>query len=223
MSRNPYVADGLVAWWDGVWNAGLGVHDAAATVWRDLVGDRQIVPADGVYFGADCMTFPAGAGLPGGTAPDVTSLNATQVEVVFAVDALNGESANETLVLTIPDETARYGLAILGRGTFSYMTMTGGRVYTRYSLSGTTPASISYTRSAHSSASGWRAWRDAAPLTVQREGTTIGTVSTLAVAGRSGAKRLIGRIHCIRLYNRALTDAEVAANYAVDKERFGLP
>ncbi len=32
-----------------------------------------------------------------------------------------------------------------------------------------------------------------------------------------------GTVHALRLYNRALTAAEIAANYAVDKERFNLP
>lgn len=26
---NLYVKDGLVAWWDGIWNAGMGVHNAS--------------------------------------------------------------------------------------------------------------------------------------------------------------------------------------------------
>ena len=26
---NLYVKDGLVAWWDGMWNAGMGVHNAS--------------------------------------------------------------------------------------------------------------------------------------------------------------------------------------------------
>ena len=30
---NPYVTDGLVAMWDGEWNAGGGVHDASANEW----------------------------------------------------------------------------------------------------------------------------------------------------------------------------------------------
>ena len=32
----------------------------------------------------------------------------------------------------------------------------------------------------------------------------------------------LGRIYFARLYRRALTPAEIAANYAVDKERFGV-
>jgi hypothetical protein len=31
------------------------------------------------------------------------------------------------------------------------------------------------------------------------------------------------RIYCTRIYSRALTSAEIAANYAIDKARFNLP
>lgn len=32
-----YARNGLVAWWDGIWNAGIGVHDSNAASWVDLV------------------------------------------------------------------------------------------------------------------------------------------------------------------------------------------
>lgn len=35
----PYVTNGLIAYWDGAWNAGLGVHDSSATNWVDLSGN----------------------------------------------------------------------------------------------------------------------------------------------------------------------------------------
>lgn len=48
--------------------------------------------------------------------------------------------------------------------------------------------------------------------------------NNIRIGGRyAGNLAFVGGIHCIRLYSRTLTDAEVAANYAVDKERFGLP
>jgi hypothetical protein len=37
-TAKDYVQDGLVAMWDGIENAGRGVHDDTATVWKDLVG-----------------------------------------------------------------------------------------------------------------------------------------------------------------------------------------
>ena len=33
----------------------------------------------------------------------------------------------------------------------------------------------------------------------------------------------VGEIDAVRYYNRSLTPDEIAANYAIDKERFGLP
>jgi hypothetical protein len=40
---------------------------------------------------------------------------------------------------------------------------------------------------------------------------------------RNGATGTRTRVFSMRAYSRVLTAAEVAANYAVDKERFGLP
>ena len=39
---NPYVTDGLVAMWDGIWNAGIGMHDSGAAVIKDLVGSNDL-------------------------------------------------------------------------------------------------------------------------------------------------------------------------------------
>lgn len=41
-TARDYVQDGLIAMWDGIENAGWGVHDAAATVWKDLIGSNNL-------------------------------------------------------------------------------------------------------------------------------------------------------------------------------------
>ena len=41
-TARDYVQDGLIAMWDGIENAGWGVHDPNATVWKDLVGSLDI-------------------------------------------------------------------------------------------------------------------------------------------------------------------------------------
>ena len=57
--QNPYVTDGLIAMWDGKWNAEYGVHDAHATVWKDCVAGNIVQPTmfDGgsVVFGPDSV------------------------------------------------------------------------------------------------------------------------------------------------------------------------
>ena len=40
-STSSYVQDGLIACWDGIENAGAGVHDGGATVWKDVKGGYE--------------------------------------------------------------------------------------------------------------------------------------------------------------------------------------
>ena len=39
---SSYVQDGLIAQWDGIDNAGTGVHDPESTVWKDLRGSLDM-------------------------------------------------------------------------------------------------------------------------------------------------------------------------------------
>lgn len=46
---------------------------------------------------------------------------------------------------------------------------------------------------------------------------------SFAACPNNSAGNVSGLLSCVRVYNRSLTDAEIAANYAVDKTRFNLP
>ena len=35
-TATDYVQDGLIAMWDGIENAGFGIHDSEAAIWKDL-------------------------------------------------------------------------------------------------------------------------------------------------------------------------------------------
>ena len=54
-----YVADGLVAQWDGIDNAGRGLHDAETTTWKDLAGTNDFTCAD-LLFTDTCGHLPYG-------------------------------------------------------------------------------------------------------------------------------------------------------------------
>ena len=58
--KNPYIIEGptyrVSAMWDGEWNAGGGVHNPNATVWKDLVGVSDWVLGSGMSFGDDYIT-----------------------------------------------------------------------------------------------------------------------------------------------------------------------
>lgn len=52
-STSNYVQDGLIACWDGIENAGKGVHDSEATVWTDIVGGKKFALTTGVTVDAE--------------------------------------------------------------------------------------------------------------------------------------------------------------------------
>ena len=242
MPRNPYVADGLVAWWDGLWNAGLGVHDAAATVWKDLAGTRDATLRRGANgWGADALRTRS---LTGGTAE--TSTAATMdgfafasvgaFEIVFRVDAaqnangetlafvgghdrtafsfVSGGTAGEILIFSTP---ATRIAAIPGGGNPEDICELGVR------------HALSVNLGEEADVAGWSFRHNGTELDLYNRGgnLTVQTNGVGSVFGRTSSAfspdNAVGEICCIRIYNRALTDAEVAANYAVDKERFGMP
>ena len=53
--KNPYVTKGLVAMWDGEWNAGLGKHDTKVGKWKDLVGKSDCDPAGAPKFSGNSV------------------------------------------------------------------------------------------------------------------------------------------------------------------------
>ena len=45
----------------------------------------------------------------------------------------------------------------------------------------------------------------------------------VSIGGTSSGRAILGDVYALRFYERALSDSEIAANYAIDKERFNLP
>lgn len=229
-----YIQDGLILHFDGAENVGYGKHDATATVWKNLVGN-------GVNFnvysqpnwGENYAQFDS---VNNGFYTDVTDIfEANFRSRLFTMEVVvympkNGPSkflnygggqSNDTgekrvwLLGTSMDPTRVGGNAIyVGAQTLSY---------------GTLPQSGTL-----------RAIANDTLLTMQYQ-TTSGSVkrsATIADAGESGYKRFfVGyrnnyppdgpmaqgqRIYSIRVYTRPLTEEELAHNFAIDKERFGV-
>ena len=58
-TARDYVQDGLVAMWDGIENAGWGVHDPNATVWTDLVNGMGINLIEQAMFSENSLRIVA--------------------------------------------------------------------------------------------------------------------------------------------------------------------
>ncbi|MBO4709075.1 MAG: hypothetical protein J5727_04780, partial [Kiritimatiellae bacterium] len=217
-SASKYVQDGLVACWDGIENAGAGIHDPDATTWKDLVGGYEFT-LTGVTVDADRMTF-AGTASSYGTLDNAGTTNTFgaakngTMEIVYASSTGTG---NQVLL----QSTSGIGLAFgfyqgkiisstVKSPTFPFaLDTTTNSVSIRYSSS--KPVSPIYTNSLSLASSGSDdAW-----------GSPDGSKTFIGVrASKANGYHFSGSIYCVRLYSRQLTDEEIAANYAIDKFRF---
>ena len=219
-TAKDYVQSGLVAMWDGIENAGWGVHDPNATEWKDLVGSYDLVQTQTakITWDDDSCVFALNTDMY--NSDFSTGYNAVlngtwTAECVFSVTSttsLNasifGLGGNRTLWIftnastTIQsDKLANATLTDIGEGNLgqkNHVVATGdGRVYVN---------GVLYTQRATS--------------TTARTGDTRIRFGLLPDFYSSG---LVGHIFGNRFSTRNFTSAEIAANYAIDKERFGLP
>ena len=225
-TARDYVQNGLIAMWDGIENAGWGVHDPNATVWKDLSGKGNDFTIEHGVFTSDALDS------------EVNSMN-DNVQAC-AVESAEIQTALRNNILTV--EIVSQTLAMNNRrGLFGLTSKT----------SFITSAGMYYV--SISGFPGWICWRGSYRLNVQNFSTkrttsfvfsgttsefytdglykaknTSGTGSNsvgsfgLNTVGTNGGK---GRIiyNSVRLYSRAITAEEIAANYAVDTARFNLP
>ena len=233
LSAKSYIQDGLVAMWDGIENAGWGVHDANATVWKDLSGngyDANIVSdfTNG-HWENDCwnnFTTTNTSSRRGFIVPiEVMTLIAASYNAhtfQFVLQRIN-ISYLQNSFWGSPAENQKFEFTGSGlrlgywgkqtkdnTATNAILKTTDRHVYsilaTPFSLNvylDTTVAN-SFTPVVAEN------FPSPAPTALIRQGSA------------SRAMPFQGRIINIRLYSRALTADEIAANYAVDKARFNL-
>lgn len=207
-TAKDYVQDGLIAMWDGIENVGCGVHNPNATEWKDLVGDNDITLVGGVF--GDTALICNGTQY-GGHNDNV--VNGVQIE----------------LVANAKQQKRRCWIASTGQSLSSkYSGFVGwydrglcfGLYDTARSL--TLRTAISYSFAVNSN----RTFENNA-LVATESGKSDLTPQTArgicVVVGGQMNNPLKCDIHCLRIYSRALTDEEIAHNYKIDKERFGLP
>lgn len=213
-TAKSYVQDGLIAMWDGIENAGWGVHDASATTVKDLTGgpwgDWNI---QGV--GADYFSFS----------------NAAQLKTLASF------TVPGTIELSFFDWVGTGG-AFLNFGdktNWSSMGSSGclcpyrpnGSVnnYEYYSKQTSvllSSASIPIsTFTVKFSTAGVGVYVSSAGYTWKSVSNTM-SYTALSI-GRYASKPFTGKIRFVRFYSRALTADEIAAHHAIDKARFNLP
>ena len=213
-----YVQDGLVAAWDGIGNAGVGVHANDTAVWKDVIGGYEFALTN-VTVNVDRMTFAGSTTSYGtldaaGTAATFDAAKNGTLEIVFASRSLNAQ----VLLQTPANNGMTFGYSQSAASIVPFsgsvnkplfpVTLRQGEVYSfavRYS-SGAPVSALANGENLNSPNGGY--WSPG-----EGDETFVGNRA-------SNAHGFPGTIYCIRLYSRQLTDAEIIANCAVDAKRF---
>jgi len=231
-TAKDYVQSGLVAMWDGIENAGWGTHDANATVWKNLIGTGDFPTTNSQLSWASDALIKSGTNGGVSCTPNIDLSNALSPRTVeFVISAQN-------LPQSIPANTSYYFWTLNNAGirceysgsptlkislrSFGGMMNTGvtgpNIPRTTFSMVGTDVQSSTDRNRAKYFKNG--TIFDAAAF--GGNATTTPTVVLFRFARDWPSTNQIQMMN-LRIYSRALTADEIAANYAIDKARFNLP
>ncbi|MBR2488448.1 MAG: hypothetical protein IKB52_04960 [Kiritimatiellae bacterium] len=214
-----YVQTGLIACWDGIANAGAGVHADNAVVWKDIVGGYEFaltnvtVVENGISFAGNETSY--GTLSAASTEATFDAAKNGTMEVVFVS---RNASVPQVLVQTPAGNGMTFGYS---SGNKAIVPFSGSVQKPAFPFSiGTSMHSFSVRFSSGASTS--PAFADGSSLNTTGGGYwSPGEGSETFVGNRaSKAHGFPGTIYCIRLYSRQLTAAEIVANHAVDALRF---
>ena len=227
LSAKSYIQDGLVAMWDGIENAGWGVHDASLGKILDLSGNGHDITMPSTWSLGDNYIYCNSRNV---------NFNITSSELSNII--ANGMTAE--LVIKDIGQEANFGWSAYGGIGVSFKASTntvlislafnnsGGGVGNNGTIYSNFAAASKYNHAIACSAA------IGGPCVVYNSGERINYKSDLG-AMRGDAYNIIQCFHSwgsttkeslfysVRFYSRALTAEEIAANYAVDKARFNLP
>lgn len=230
-TAKDYVQDGLVAMWDGIENAGWGVHDDTATVWKDLVGEYDLSLGLAAMFEHNAIY--ANRGIAGDGYMAISDMRlplamSKTLEASFRADKVSDSADSLVVKVGVSDYDNNYqyftrlisvgwGGKIDFSGGFKNVFGDGGITADEVNSGDVTTATGIYDGALTVSAYCNGTARDRTYID-----TGIAGVGT-RIGGQDRTSRLFnGRIHNIRIYSRALTADEIAHNYEIDKARFGL-
>ena len=227
--KNPYVTDGLIAMWDGEWNAGGGVHDSNLRA-ANLAGSGDMVFDSSCVVGNNSISFssntsdPATSGLTGwgGVSDPIQNLPEKGPTIITTEYVGNFPPVNSWSRKSYPFLFRGSGTVVNNEQTYCLLRRTTGNPFGRYSWVTDNATSV-YSFSASSFAMlngvqvdlGFINWSF---LQVSDDDTRV------RVMGAVSSDLSIGfDFRNLRIYNRQLTADEIAANFAIDKARFNLP
>lgn len=205
-SINDYVQDGIIFWLDGIENTRSG-HNASATRWEDLSDNPLYFTYNNDSVIGDKYCIPNGK--MAGTSRVTSTTESYTIEIVMELSTLEQQ-------MLLPWKGNAYGtIWVRGSATPPVLAFSSGNndgvkgveivsginTYTARGLSNMMVNGIAST--IMSSSASWAS-----------------QFSQIGYYNSAYPRNATSKYYAIRIYNRILTDAEVAINVAVDTARF---
>ena len=235
--ENPYITDGLIAHWDGIWNAGIGLHDSNVAVWKDLAGVQGNMPIPQTLSVGDDSLYTVSRkviDMKNLVSPALAdAINSSTITVEFVGQMFCEDNYNDPIMSVFKNSSCR-PLTVLGvsadagrwrrcraslraiDGTFigsssAVWKKDGGRASLSIVWDG--ESMTQFVNGAYN-------WTGSAVQHESADATTGMYLRLLALpTAQNGSDMEVCRIS---IYSRALTDDEILHNHEIDKERFGL-
>ena len=234
LSALDYVQDGLLSMWDGIENAGFGIHLNETGNWHDLIGNNSFEILSNNYgnFLDNCYITkpPQDNSSPIGKIGKVLQFEHAEVvsrplfnqpigQNIFTVwnQTKSGSTAitNDIIYTSFNADKSIIGFSKNSTGKFS-----GCRIpiteNTIYSIS------VNYNLSDYSATTAYINGHEY-PVVEAPEGGNHNAGGRFTIGGREqGYSSFHGCIYCIRLYSKSLSVSDIQHNYQVDKKRFNI-
>ena len=214
-TARDYVQDGLTHMWDGIENAGWGVHDDTTLTWYDLIGLVNPTIKSGLNTWGSCYSKLENSKSNRMNWYAATNISPVFIEAVFMVDGNPAGGVNGIVSAGANSSVRKPELMIVSaKGTLCFGGDNGR----------TTDISDRYGEiiSASFRCLNDGKWYVDGVLQSVATGTQATNGSNVYLQIGSAWNGLNGKIYCVRTYGRTLSAEEVAANYAIDKVRFGI-
>lgn len=210
-TAKSYIQDGLIHMWDGIENAGFGVHEDNPIAWKDLIGglDFSIYNNTDVAFGEDCVLMNATTSAMVANAK-ITNIKTFEIVLersndIHCFSPVGFEPSGGTLQILFNSSTSlsveRYVGVTVPSKLFSLTVIRDD--------SSTIACYVNGVNAPLQSLSGSNYFYDSG--------------SNTATFGRKKyASNFRGKIKCCRVYTKQFSADEVSQNTLVDIARFGI-
>lgn len=225
-----YVSNGLLAWYDGIWNNGFLSHNGNFFSWVDLSGNEREMTLSKPSWSSNSFVVLQSEQ---NTAYPSSAFRYVTCEIVFKVDWVYNTSYYEACVL---GGFTGLGLYVQSANSnvvkFYFSDNTSGGGYSNKRFGFDSPPmgdgclgkmlSVQYIVGGNTSdnLSAWKAFLNGVEQTMWYTSAGINP-GGIGINCRSD-RRFAGNVYALRMYDRVLTNDELKHNLLVDNKRFNL-